>query len=490
MKLSKSKYCNSVQCNKMLWLNINKPEEKEDVVRQSILDNGSEVGKVAKDLLGEHIDIPFNEDLSVMVKQTQEILKENNVVITEASFIYENNFCSVDILKKNNDFIEIYEVKSSTKIESIYYDDIAYQTYILLKLGYKVSKTCIVYLNNQYERKGELELDKLFNIEDVTEIVMEKQEEVRNKINEVNQYLKQEDEPIEDIGIHCVQPYDCPFFKYCTKHLPNNNIFNIRKMTNNKKFELYSKGIYSYEDLLKENINWKYKQQIEYELYDKEPTINIENIKEFIKSISFPLYFLDFESYQQAIPRFDGVKPYMQIPFQYSLHYIESENSKLEHKEFLAEADIDPRRKLAEQLVKDIPLDVCTLAYNMSFEKTVIKNLANLYPDLSEHLMNIHDNMQDLMIPFINRDYYTKDMQGSYSIKYVLPALFPNEPSLDYHNLDLIHNGSEAMSSYANLGNLSQEEQEKVRNSLLKYCELDTYAMVKIWERLINVCKM
>ena len=121
------------------------------------------------------------------------------------------------------------------------------------------------------------------------------------------------------------------------------------------------------------------------------------------------------------------------------------------------------------------------------FEKMIIKNLAKDFPDLKDHLMNIHDNMKDLMIPFKNRDYYTKEMQGSYSIKYVLPALFPNDPSLDYHNLEGVHNGSEAMSTYANLGNLSKEEQQIVRNNLLKYCELDTYAMVKIYKKLKEV---
>ena len=154
---------------------------------------------------------------------------------------------------------------------------------------------------------------------------------------------------------------------------------------------------------------------------------------------------------------------------------------------YLADAGADPRRMLAERLVNDIPLNSCTVAYNMSFEKNVIKNLAGIYPDLSEHLMNIHDNMIDLMIPFKNRSYYTKNMYGSYSIKYVLPALFPNDESLDYHNLDLIHNGGEAMSSFASLEEKSVLEQEYIRERLLKYCELDTYAMVKIFDRLNEI---
>ena len=484
MHLSKSKYCNAVQCLKMLWLLQNKPEEQTETSNQAVLDNGTDVGIIAKDLFGPYIDIEFNTNLETMIADTKKALEKDTVIITEASFSYQDNFCSVDILKKDNNNFEIYEVKSSTEIKDIYLDDISYQTYVLKSLGYNVTKSSIVYLNSDYERIGDLNLHELFTIKDVTDITISKQNEVEEKINEINKYMEQKDIPNDDIGMHCVTPYDCPFFNYCTKKLPEKNIFNIRRMRNSTKFKLYHEGIYSYEDLLEEDIDWKYKEQIEFDLYNKKPFINTNKIIEFLNTLSYPLYFLDFETYQQAIPEYDHIKPYMQIPFQYSLHYIEKENGNLMHKEFLAEANIDPRRTLAESLVKDIPKDTCVLAYNMMFEKMVIKNLANLYPDLKDHLMNIHSNIKDLMIPFKNRDYYTKEMDGSYSIKYVLPALFPNEKELDYHNLDLVHNGSEAMTSYKNLKDLSQEEQNKIRESLLRYCELDTYAMVKIWEKL------
>jgi hypothetical protein len=277
-------------------------------------------------------------------------------------------------------------------------------------------------------------------------------------------------------------PYTCPFFDYCTKNIEKPNIFDIRSITNKTKFDLYNRNIYKYKDLLNEDINSKYKQQIEFELYNKEPYINKEKIDEFLNTLKEPLYFLDFETYQQPIPLFDHVKPYMQIPFQYSLHYIE--NNELKHKEFLGDGINDPRRELALRLVSDIPDNVTVLAYNMMFEKMVIKSLSEIFEDLSEHLMKIYNNMRDLMVPFKNRDYYTKEMKGSYSIKYVLPALFKDDPSLDYHNLDQIHNGSEAMNSYANMSNLTLEERKKLRYNMLKYCELDTYAMVKIYDKL------
>ena len=485
MNLSKSKYCEGIKCKKILWLNKNNPSVREEVANESVLENGVVVGEVAKNLFGKYINIEFNENLSKMIDDTNKVINDNNnVIITEASFNYNNNFCSVDILVKKDKFYEIYEVKSSTEVKDVYLDDISYQRYVLENLGYNIIKTSIVYINNEYVRYGELELDKLFNIEDVTDISLSKQEEIKENINLINEYILQVDEPKENIEIRCHEPYDCPYFKYCTKHLPANNVFKIRNMRMKDKIKFYNENKYSYEDLLKESINKKYKQQIEFELYNKSPFINKEAVKEFLNSLYYPLYFLDFESFQQAIPMYDGISPYMQIPFQYSLHYIKDENKSLEHLEFLADAGIDPRRDLAERLINDIPKNSCVLAYNMGFEKGVIKKLAKQYPDLSEHLMNIHDNIQDLMLVFQQRNYYTKEMLGSYSIKYVLPALFPNDEELNYHNLELIHKGDEASNAYANLNNLSKEEQEKIRKALLKYCELDTYAMVKIWQKL------
>ncbi len=484
MNLSKSKYCTGIQCKKILWLDKNNPEVKSDINNDSVLDNGTEVGELAKQLFGEYIDIPFDTNLNNMIDNTKEALNNKKCIITEASFNYNNNFCSVDILKKDNDIYEIYEVKSSTEIKNIYLDDISYQYYVLTNLGLNVKKCSIVYINSKYIKIGKLDLNKLFNIENATDIVLSKQDEVKNNIESINNYMVYNKEPNEELGMQCMVPYECPYFDYCTRNLDKPNVFDIRRMNNKTKFDLYNRGLYKYEDLLKEDINWKFKQQIEYELYDKDVHIDKVMVKSFLDTLTYPLYFLDFETFQQSIPIFDYVKPYMQIPFQYSLHYIQNENGKLEHTEFLGDGINDPRRELAERLVSDIPINVCVLAYNMSFEKSVIKALATLYPDLSNHLLNIYDNMRDLMIPFKDRAYYNKDMHGSYSIKYVLPALFSNDPSLNYHNLDMVHNGSEAMNSYANLSKLDKEEQKVLRYNMLKYCELDTYAMVKIYNKL------
>lgn len=484
MNLSKSKYCKCVQCKKMLWLETFKKEVAAPIDNETVLDNGTSVGELARNLFKDHITIPFDLDLSKMITATEKALNNESINICEASFSYNSNFCSVDILSKKGSTYEIYEVKSSTEVSDIYIDDAGYQYYVLTKLGYNVEKVYIVHINNKYVRHGELELDKLFTKEDVTVLVHERLEEIDKNIKEINEYMKNTSEPAEDLDTKCFKPYPCPFFKYCSRFLPDNNVFSLASMKISDKIKLYKSNIISYEDLLKSNILYKYKEQIEFELYNKPDYIDEEKIKELLKTYTYPLYFLDFESFQEPIPMYDNVRPYMQIPFQYSLHYQESENSPLMHKEFLSVPGIDPRRSLAESLVSDIPKDTCVLAYNMSFEKTRIKELAEIYPDLREHLLNIYSNIKDLMIPFQNRWYYSKDMHGSYSIKCVLPALYPNDPELDYHLLPVVHNGKEASATFLDMKNMSPDEQSSVREGLLKYCKLDTLAMVKIYKKL------
>jgi len=135
----------------------------------------------------------------------------------------------------------------------------------------------------------------------------------------------------------------------------------------------------------------------------------------------------------------------------------------------------------------DIPMGVCVTAYNKAFECTRLKELADIYPDLADHLLNIEANIVDLLVPFQLGYYYNRAMGGSFSIKSVLPAIFPNDPELDYHNLEGVHNGSEAMSLFPKIKNMPVEEQKIARENLLKYCELDTFAMVKVWQELVRV---
>ena len=490
--LSKSKYCKSVQCNKILWMDKYKSEVAVQTARESVLENGTEVGELARSLFGDYTNIEFNKDLNIMVEETRNLLKNKPNIITEASFNYDNNFCSVDILKNNSDGVEIYEVKSSTEVQDIYLDDASYQYFVLSNLGLNVKKVCIVYINNQYIRGKKLEIEKLFNIEDITDIAKAKQDEIRKNIEITNAYMEEynkDNEPKEDIGMKCFNPYKCEFWEYCTRNLPKPNVFDIGGgMRTSKKFEKYYEGKVSFKDLQHEDLNPKFLEQIDFELNNLESKIEKGAIKKLMDSLKYPLYFIDYETYQLAIPEIEGTKPYQQLPFQYSLHIIKEKGATIEHKEFLAEIDdTDYIRHFAESMIKDMPENGSVIIYNKSFEPARNNEIARMYPDLKDEMDRINGNIVDFLEPFKQRKYYTKEMHGSASIKAVLPALYPNDPELDYHNLPVVHNGGEASEAFLSLKNKSKEEQKEIRHGLLVYCELDTYAMVKLWEKFKEI---
>ncbi len=500
--LSKSKYCNFWQCPKMAWLNKYKPEEKtEDPGLEAVFDAGREVGDLAKGLFGDYVEVTeySGEKLNIsrMLERTQEEISKGTQVICEAAFSFKGLYCAVDILKKEGNGYAIYEVKSSTNTEEkkeakeVYVADIAFQKYVLEHCGVTVTGTNLVSLNTSYIRGEELDIKELFYVLNVDELVENEIQQIEPNLKLAEKILKSDMEPDYDLAQRCHDPYDCQFWSYCTRNLPEKSVFDLYRMSFKDKIELYRSGVIRYEDLLicDKVTNKTQIRQMEYALKDLGTFVDADNIRDFLTSLSYPLYFLDFETMQPVIPPFPGTKSYQQIPFQYSLHYIETEGGELKHKEFLAESGEDPRRAIAEALCRDIPMNVCTTAYNKAFECTRLRELAETFPDLSEHLLNIRDHIVDLLIPFQSGYYYNRAMGGSFSIKSVLPAIFPDDPELDYHNLEGVHNGSEAMNIFPKIKDMEPEERERARHNLLKYCELDTYAMVKVWQELVRVAK-
>ena len=494
--LSKSGYCQCVQCKKILWLNKYKPDTAAGGDKEAIFETGRKVGELAKGLFGEYEDIPFDKNYSVMIDKTEELLQEKPNIITEASFSYNNNFCRVDILKNDVDGVEIYEVKSSTKLKDIHLDDAAFQYFVLSNLGLNVKKVCIVHINSKtYIRGKELDINQLFNIKDVTDIVLQKQDEVRNNIDAISEFMDKHgkyNEPDIDIGLYCNNPYPCAFWEYCIRDLPKPNVFDLKcHMQDKTKCKLYKDGKISFEDLQHEKLSDKCLEQIDFELNNREPKIDKEAIMEFLNGLKYPLYFIDYESFNPAIPEYEGTKAYQQIPFQYSLHIIREEGAPLEHEEFLAEADDDNLiRHFAESMINALPEDGSVIVYNRLFEESLVNNkLAEMYPDLKKEIERINKNIMDIKQPFSDRNYYLKEMAGSASLKEVLPALYPDDPELDYDKLSFVHKGDEASNAFLSLRYETPENQKKIRQALLEYCKLDTLAMVKIWEKFREVTR-
>lgn len=449
------------------------------------LENGKAVGDLAKGLFGEYIEIQYNSDKTKMVTDTKKLLKDGAPTICEASFYANGLYCAVDILRNlGNDRVEIYEVKAENAPKNINYDDVAFQSYVLRKAGYLVTSVYLIHLNKNYVRHGDLDLHQLFVIRNVTAEAKGNILKVQAHINNLNQWLER-DNVSSGLQDSCSGP-ECPFWQHCSANLPEPNVFTLSGVgfPLKRKLALYREGHVSYDDLFEAKLPVRQRKQLE--THYQGDFIDKEGIHETLDRLSYPLYFLDFETYSVPVPPYDGISPYMQVPFQYSLHFIEEKGGELKHTEFLATPGKDSRRELAEQLVRDIPLDVCSTAYHASFEKKVIGDLAKAFPDLSDHLLNIQEHIEDLEIPFRNQYYITGSMKGKSSIKYVLPALYPDDPELDYHNLEGVHRGTEANAAFLAMADMSEEERAVVRKQLLTYCGLDTFAMVKVWEKLIE----
>ncbi|MGK0255698.1 MAG: hypothetical protein ACI81I_000304 [Arcobacteraceae bacterium] len=488
MNLSKSLYTKGIQCQKALWLKkYNKDVlSTPDDSALARFETGNVVGDLACELFPNGIKMPYTRNFSEMIENTTKYIAKGYKYIYEATFSFDGILVLVDVLEIQEDGVSIYEVKSSTSVKDIYLHDTSIQYYVLSQLGFTIKTANVVHINSSYVRGDTLSLDELFTVANVSLEAVALQENIPSILKEFETVLADKiNEPNIHIGKHCNNPYECDAKDYCWKvqrDIPSYSMFSIFNLGSKKQIELYSLGIVKIEDILNDFAMTTNQKNAVQNYKSKETFINKEKIKEFVDTLTYPIYHLDFETFQQAIPQYKGISPYQQIPFQYSLH-IEQEDGTLEHKEFLALDGIDPRVQIAKRLCEDIPSEVTVLAYNMSFEKGVIFKLAITNPTLTTHLLSINENMKDLMVPFQQKFYVTPSMYGSYSIKYVLPALSP-EFAKAYEELDGIQNGGQAMNAFANMNKMEEGEKQKMRTALLEYCKLDTMAMVQVLKKL------
>ena len=487
MILTKSNFLIFKTCPKRLWLHKNRPDLEEiDSSEEKHIQEGKQVGDLAKTYFDNLIDVTTLKDdhtldLENMIGLTNRYIIEGNKTLAEATFSTDGLFCSVDILLSVENGYKIIEVKATDELKSEHQMDVAFQKHTLEKQGLKIQGVYVMHLNKNYKRHGKLNLNQLFEIENVEDKRTYKTtlKQIEEDLIKAKHILSSREEPKNEYSSKCKK---CPFNKHCFKDLPTPNITNIWDFKSS--YKLLNQGIVTYKDAIKNNISFNKRQKIQIEAYlnDKETIVDFLGIKSFLQTIKYPIYHLDFESIMLPVPPCDNAWPYEQIPTQYSLH-IEYEDGRLEHKEFLGDS-IDPRRGIAEALCKDIQEGGCVLVYNKGFEGPRLEELASLYPDLSPLLISIKDKIIDLLDPFRDGFYYHRSMAGSNSIKAVLPALYPDDPELDYHALPVVHNGGEAMDIYPKMLVASPEEKERIRDGLLKYCCLDTLAMVKVLRKL------
>ena len=485
LSLSKSSFIRGLQCHKSLYLYKHQPELRDEIsaLQQALFQSGTDVGIYAQKLFPGGVAIPFGKGtLSKQLSLTKSEIEKGTNTLYEAAFVHDNVFVKVDILHKGKMGWELYEVKSSTGEKDVYLDDVAIQYYVLKGAGLPVSKAFLVHINNKYVRKGKIDVKKLFEIIDCTKRVKNKQDSVKKELAKQKKMLEG-DIPEIDIGKYCSAPYNCDFQGHCWQHIPENSIFDLRGHGVNK-FDLYKQGIVHLKDVPADSLNRNQGIQANATL-KKKNVIDKDKIKKFIESLWYPLYFLDFETFDCAIPPYDNLRPYQKVPFQYSLDYLEKKGGKIGHYEYLAPPNTDPREEIITRLIKEIPQDACVLAYNMSFEKGVLKQLAEWFPKYKGKIDRIISNIRDLAAPFRSKDYYHYKMNGSFSMKIVLPILVPE---LSYDDMDICEGGMASEAYLKMCQSPDSTENEQIRKALLEYCGLDTLGMVRILEKLGKAC--
>lgn len=496
MLITKSLYVTYCECPRSFYYTLFHPKEAKpsDEQTKKRIDEGLLVGNFAHKYFPETYNVKGSDkdvELKLQIEITQKLLKEGVNAISEASFQVDDLFCAVDILLKDGDGYSIYEVKACNNIhEHIkeYYPDVAFQKYVLTKAGLKINHCYILHLNPDYIRHGEIDLHQLLipyslNHDDLFDQCVK---EVEMNIDEMRRINT--NHVLPDYGARCSS--SCDFLEFCHANLAKPNVISINGLLKKKAHEYINKGIVTFMDLREHKIifpNLRKQVQVDAYLNKISPVYSSADLNHFLKQVRYPLYHLDFETMNEAIPPYDNTSPYEQLPFQYSLHIEMSQGGELLHKEYLGNR-LDCLRELAEQLCKDIPPNVCSIAYHSSTEKGIIRMLAKKYPDLKDHLENIANHMIDLLDPFKKGWFYDVKQGGSNSIKFVMPALCP-EMEDAYHKLPVVHNGGEALTMFPKLVKMKGEEYAKTRAGMLSYCELDTLSMVKVLNALFKYQK-
>lgn len=484
--LSKSKYCVGLQCPKLLWVNFNDKGRLPpwDASVQARFDEGHVVGELAKSLYPGGIEIEFRSDaFPEMIAETKSAL-DHRKPIYEATFSEDGAYAQADVLvPADKDAWDIVEVKSSTEVKDVYLNDLAFQCRLYETAGLKINRCFIMHINNQYVRNGDLEASKLLIKEDVTDEVRKRTLNVRDNMNQMLETIAASDCPDVEVGHHCSDPYECPLMADCWSFLPDEGDITTLYWTGLKKtLPLIRDGIFKITDL-PPDYHLNDRQAIQRAaLLSGEPHINREAIQRFLDGLKFPQYHLDFETFQLAIPAYNNSRPYQQTVFQYSLHVWHSFDSEPEHYEFLADGKTDPRPEILKSLKERIGPVGDIVAYNESFEIARLRESAEAFPEYRGFVNGLIPRFVDLLTPFRAFDYYHPKQCGSASIKKVLPVLVPD---LSYTDLE-IGDGGTASSEYTRVtfGHVTDEEREHVRASLLKYCHLDTLAMIRIIQAL------
>jgi len=486
--LSKSKLMAFRQCPKRLWLEIHRPELREDSsATQASFAVGHQVGDIAQRLYdpkgkGALID-PQAEGFEAAFARTQDLLKSNQPIF-EAGFRAEGALAFADVMlpvkQGGKRAWRMIEVKSSTSVKDYHRDDAAVQAFLARTCGVPLSAIALAHIDSAWIYPGADDYDGLLRENDLTDEAFGRSDEVRGWITEAQQVVAKKKVPAISTGPQCGNPYECGFFEHCQSQEPQARQpinWLPGRFSNGLSAHIEAHGVIELRDVPDALLNDRQRRVKDVTL-SGQTYFDQQAAAQALSSYKLPAYFMDFETIQFAVPIWKGTRPYQQIPFQFSVHRL-LRTGKLEQQAFLDLSGQDPSRAFAEALITACGERGPIFVYNAGFETARIRELSERYPRLAKSLLALNERVVDLL-PVTREHYYHPSQQGSWSIKAVLPALCPD---LNYGDLDGVQDGGMAMGAFleALSPQTSAARKAEIERQLLAYCALDTYAMVRLW---------
>jgi CRISPR/Cas system-associated exonuclease Cas4 (RecB family) len=456
---------------------------------KKLIKDGYEVEKFAQQMFPGGVEITGNTD--VLKEKTQEYLEKKQTMFQATLETDRCLFAKVDVLEFDTESGKwnIYEIKASSSIKTDlqhnHLKDITFQTIVTEESGVLINKSFIIHINKEYKRDGEINPRELFVIEDVSEKVLKDKENVNREIETALDFLSKDEISME--GCDCLyKSYGqrCDSFMVFNSKVPEYSVHHI--VGGKKLLSLIEIDVFDIKEIPEEfDLTDKQQEKVTLQKTGK-PMIDVDAIRDALNRLTFPIYFLDYETFGKPYPVLDGYTTNQQIVFQYSLHALQEDGS-LEHYEYLADDFETATTGLLEHMREQIGSIGSVIVWNEGFEKGRNKELAEIHPEHADFLEDINNRIYDLMLVF-KKDYLHPDFYGSASIKKVLPVMLPE---LSYNNLE-IQDGTMALSEWEKVasGKINSEQAEQVKKDLLKYCELDTLAMVELYRELVKLVSL
>ena len=496
--LTKTRFVNGLACPKWLWLAFNAPDRLPVAGESSQhrLDEGRRIGELARQCFPKGILVE-SKTVEENVSQSTELVKKR-VPLFEAGFLHSDklSYARADVLVPvGKDQWDLVEVKGTTEVKEEHIPDMAFQHRVYSDAGLKIRRCLVLHLNKAYVRSGEVDLTALFEEEDVTQGVAALAPDIPATVNELLQVSRASAAPEfgrgepfhkDEDGIHTDDAV--------WKEHPDSDLMELYYGGKKALGWLETGTYWRIRDVPRGEFkgNGARQQAIQQEAYNSgRPHIDQAKLSSFLKSLQYPLHFLDFETFQPAIPLFDDSWPYQQVPFQFSLHVVEKPGAKAHHHGYLSMEAKDPREGFAEALRTVLGTHGHVVAWNASFERGCLKELAAHLPEHAGWLGEVDARFVDLLVPFRNFDYYHPAQRGRASIKAVLPAMMGK----GYDDLAISDGGSaslaylEAVWGHIYGVEVPKEQVEATKRNLEAYCGRDTEAMVWIVEKLARLCR-